>query len=237
MNWTDQFSLDAALRSAQKQRMSELAPMVGISLKHRQVLDAAERLFLVHGYGAVSMDQVARTAGVSKATLYAYFPSKDALFATIVGDKGIDNPLSPEMFPDVVPDLRAALETIGHRMLRFMLRERTLAIYRIALAESARFPELGLAFYQNGPDLMVERFSGWLAKLRDQRLIEAPDLVMATHQFMALMRCGVFLRRSLSVPPEASEAEIDATVRAAAGSWLRAFAPDTPAPDTPAPGA
>ena len=54
------------------------------SPKRRQIVDAAQALFLAHGYGAVSMDAVARTAGVSKATLYAYFDSKDQLFATIV---------------------------------------------------------------------------------------------------------------------------------------------------------
>ena len=201
-----------------------LAPAsIEVPLKRRQVTTAAEQLFLQHGYGAVSMDQVARTAGVSKATLYAYFPSKDALFATIVGDKGVDNPLSPEMFPADVTDLRVALEEIGQRTLRFMLRERTLAIYRIALAESARFPEMGLAFYANGPSCMIERFSGWLDILRRRGMIDCEDTTMATHQFMALMRSGVFLRRSLSVPPEASEAEIDATVKAAADSWLKAF--------------
>lgn len=192
--------------------------------KRLQIVRAAEALFLAQGYGTVSMDQVARTAGVSKATLYAYFPSKDALFATIVGDKGIDSPLGEEMFPTDVPDLRAALEAIGLRMLRFMLRDRTLAIYRIALAESARFPELGLAFFDNGPRRMTERFSQWLAELRAQGLVTADDLEMATHQFMALMRCGTFLRRSLSVPPAASEAEIASTVRAAADTWLKAYA-------------
>ena len=56
------------------------------SPKRQLVLDAAASLFMAHGYGAVSMDAVARAAGVSKATLYAYFSSKDQLFATIIGE-------------------------------------------------------------------------------------------------------------------------------------------------------
>jgi TetR/AcrR family transcriptional repressor of mexJK operon len=194
------------------------------SPKRRQVLLAAEELFLVLGYGAVSMDQVARKASVSKATLYAHFPSKDVLFAVIVADKGTDNVLGDDLFPRDVTDLRAALEAIGLRMLRFMLRDRTLAIYRIALAESARFPELGHAFHQNGPQRFCDRFCAWLAELRQFGLVDTPDPVVAANQFMALMRSGVFLRRSLSLPPEASEAEIMATVSAAATTWLRAYA-------------
>lgn len=192
--------------------------------KLRQISDAAEQLFLSLGYGAVSMDQVARTANVSKATLYAYFPSKDALFATIVRNKGVDNPLGEEMFPNHVPDLRAALEAIGLRMLRFMLRDRTLAIYRVALAESARFPELGATFYDNGPHAMFERFSRWLDHLRQLGLVQVGCSSIATEQFCALVRSGVFLRRSLVVPPTESDEEITATVTAAVDTWLKAFA-------------
>ena len=194
-----------------------------ISPKRRLVARAAEELFLALGYGAVSMDQVARRAGVSKATLYAYFPSKDALFANLMHERGMDGPLCDDLFPDEVTDLRAALETISERLLRFMLQERTLAIYRMALSEAVRFPELGQAFYQNGPQHMSERFIRWLEMLRGAGLVEAEDLTVATQQFMALMRSGVFLRRSLAVPPEASEQEIKATAKAAARAWLKAY--------------
>lgn len=197
--------------------------VAAISPKRRQVLQAAEQLFLAQGYGAVSMDQVARTANVSKATLYAYFPSKDALFATIVGEGGVERPLTEDLFPAEVTDLRAALDAIGLRTLRFMLRERTLSIYRIALAESARFPELGLAFYENGPRSMTDRFVRWLEPLAADGRINAPNLRVATEHFMALVRSGVFMRRSLAIPPEASEAEILSTVHAAVETWLKAY--------------
>ena len=198
-------------------------PPLELPSKRLQIAQAAEKLFLANGYGAVSMDQVSRTANVSKATLYAYFPSKDALFAAIMCDKGIDNPLGEDLFPTVVSDLRAALEAIGFRMLRFMLRERTLAIYRIAIAESVRFPELGRAFYENGPVGMISRFSDWLIMLEGAGLVEVNDRTMATHQFMALMRCGVFLRRSLAIAPVETEEEVEQAVRAAADTWLLAY--------------
>ena len=52
--------------------------------KAEAILDAASQLFREHGYGAVSMDQIAREAGVSKATVYAHFVSKDQLFAAMI---------------------------------------------------------------------------------------------------------------------------------------------------------
>jgi len=194
-----------------------------ISPKRRQILQAAEALFLAHGYGAVSMDAVARQAQVSKATLYAHFRSKDGLFASIVANKGDDSPVVESLFPDDVADLRAALLEIGGRLTRFLLRERTLSIVRIAIAESARFPELGPAFYANGPDQFRDRFRAWLETLAARGLVRTPDTLTATHQFMALLRSNMFLRATLDMRPRPTEDEIDATVNSAVETWLRAF--------------
>jgi TetR/AcrR family transcriptional repressor of mexJK operon len=194
------------------------------SPKRRQIAAAAEALFFAHGYGAVSMDAVARQAGVSKATLYAHFVSKDGLFASIVADKGQDNPVVESLFPDTVTDLRAALLEIGQRLLRFILRDRTLSILRIAIAESTRFPELGVALYANGPQKFCDRFRPWLDTLAAQGLVETPDTLTATHQFMALLRSDLFLRAGFGLPPPPSDEEIDATVTDAVETWLRAFA-------------
>ena len=202
------------------------------SPKRRQVLHAATELFLAQGYGAVSMDMVARAAAVSKATLYAYFASKDALFGTIVREFGLVTWLDDTLFPERVTDLRAALERLGGRMMRFLLQERTLGIYRIAVAESARFPELGRAFYDAGPGVCLARAAQWLARQQAAGLMRAGDAEVATHQLMSLLRAGVLLRATLALPPPPSDAEIDATVAAAVETWLRAYAPAAPEPAT-----
>ena len=52
--------------------------------KAETILAAAERAFLAGGFGAVTMDAIAREAGVSKATVYAHFTGKEELFGAIV---------------------------------------------------------------------------------------------------------------------------------------------------------
>ena len=200
-------------------------PRRDCSPKRRQIAQAAEALFLAHGYGAVSMDAVARQAGVSKATLYAHFASKDAAVRQHRRRQGRRQPGGRRRcFPTTVPDLRAALLAIGQRMLRFLLQRRTLAILRIAIAESARFPELGRAFYANGPQSFCDRFRAWLDELgapgpgahagpagRDR----------AVHGAAALGRVPAREPRRCRRRP--TEAEIDATVTGAVETWLRAF--------------
>ncbi|CAH2599319.1 TetR/AcrR family transcriptional regulator [Rhodovastum atsumiense] len=195
------------------------------SPKRQQIERAAEALFLAQGYGAVSMDQIARTAGVSKATLYAHFESKERLFASIVAERKRESAVEEALFPDEVSDLPAVLQAIGQRLLRFLLQPPTLAIYRVAIAESGRFPELGRALYEGGPQRFCQRFAAWLDMLATRGMVATADPLVAAHQFTALLRADVFLRASLAVPPLPDDAEIDTTVAAAVETWLRAFAP------------
>jgi TetR/AcrR family transcriptional regulator, mexJK operon transcriptional repressor len=196
-----------------------------VSPKRRQIVAAAEILFLAHGYGAVSMDAIAKAASVSKATLYAHFASKDALFAGIMAEKGSDNPIDDSLFEPAPADIAATLTRIGQSVLHFMLRERTLNIYRVVIAESGRFPELGEVFFTNGPQRFCDRFTGWLAEQASAGRLTAPDLDLAAQQFMALLRSGLFIRASLALKPAPTDTQIDATVVSAVSTFLKAFGP------------
>jgi TetR/AcrR family transcriptional repressor of mexJK operon len=197
----------------------------GTSPKRRQMLEAAAELFMAHGYGTVSMDAVARVAGVSKATLYAHFASKERLFATMVDEVSRRNTAGEEMFPDAVEDIAEVLRTIGGRGIRFLLQERTLAIYRMVLAECARFPELGAAFMANGPQSFRDRLAGWLAAQTAAGHLAAGDGQIASEHFLALIKSGVFMRATLGLPPAPDDAEIDFTVGAAVDTFMKAFGP------------
>lgn len=54
------------------------------SAKRRQIMDGARSAFLASGFDGASMNDIAREAGVSKGTLYAYFGSKEELFEAII---------------------------------------------------------------------------------------------------------------------------------------------------------
>jgi TetR/AcrR family transcriptional regulator, mexJK operon transcriptional repressor len=194
------------------------------SPKRQLVLDAAADLFMAQGYGAVSMDAIARGAGVSKATLYAYFSSKDQLFATIIGEACRSNIAVAAFLPDDAGDVRTTLIALAGRMLRFLLEERPLAIHRVVISESLRFPELGRAFYDNGPGAFRQAFGDWLAGQTALGQLAVPDAVLAAEQFMGLLRGGLYLRATLGLTPP-TEAEIDATVTSAVDAFVRAYAP------------
>ena len=197
------------------------------SPKRQAVIDAAGDLFIAQGYGAVSMDAIARAAGVSKATLYAHFASKDLLFATIINEACQHKMSLGDLLPEFCVDLTAALSGLGQRMLRFLLDAKALAIHRVVVAECVRFPELGRAFYANGPEFFRRVFGAWLVAQTAAGRLSVPDPDMAADQFIGMLRApGVFLRASLGLPPPPGDAEIDATVAAAVGVFLKAYAPE-----------
>ncbi len=193
------------------------------SPKRQQILRAAEDLFLAQGYGAVSMEAIARRAAVSKATLYAYFTGKDALFSCIVAERGRESLHDESLFPEEEIDLRAALLAIGLRLMRFLQRSRTLALQRVVIAERARFPELGQIVYRNGPARFVARMAPWVALLGRRGLLRPCLPEVATQHFLALVRGDLFLRGALGMTPAPTETEIAASVEAAVEVWLRAY--------------
>ena len=195
------------------------------SPKHRAIVDAATELFAARGYGAVSMDAIARAADVSKATLYAHFTSKDSLFAMIVKVACREHIMPGDELPDGgtadgAGDVQAALEAIGGRILRFFLLDRSLAIHRLVIAESARFPELARAFYDNGPAAGRDMLAAWMAR---RPALVVPDPDVAAEQFIGLLRTGLYLRATLGLASEPDEAAIDAAVTAAVGTFMRAY--------------
>jgi TetR/AcrR family transcriptional repressor of mexJK operon len=193
------------------------------SPKHQLVLEAATSLFMAHGYGAVSMDAIARVAGVSKATLYAHFSSKDQLFATIIGEACRQKIALGELLPADATDVRAALTAFGGRLLRFFLEDRALAIHRVVIGESTRFPELGRAFYDNGPAALLRTLGAWLAEQGDAGRLAMADPIMAAEQLVGMLRTSLFLRASVGLTAP-SDAEIDATVEAAVTTFVKAYA-------------
>src|SRR5437870_9385108 len=60
------------------------------SSKRRQILDGARKVFMDLGFDAASMNEIARSAGVSKGTLYVYFADKNRLFEAIIENEALE---------------------------------------------------------------------------------------------------------------------------------------------------
>ena len=71
-----------------------LPPFMAGDDKRSTILRAAHKLFLRDGFSATSMDAVTQEAGVSKATVYAHFDSKQRLFEALI-ELGSESAINP----------------------------------------------------------------------------------------------------------------------------------------------
>lgn len=116
-----------------------------------RILEAATTLFLSQGYGGTSIEAVARRARISKRTFYHRFEDKPALFGAVVHHI-IDRLRPPAGVPLIEgANLQEILERLAGLMLRGALAPQAIALHRLAVAESARFPTLARIVTQQGP--------------------------------------------------------------------------------------
>jgi len=162
--------------------------------KAAQVIGAARDAFLVQGYDAVSMDEVAKRAGVAKQTVYSYYPSKDALFLAVVERErqSLDEILEAQ--PITTPaEALAGLRESGLQLLEFLLSPSLRSLLGAIVAATHRFPSLGTSIYE-GVQRRQAQLASIIRKAVDANALKADDPRVAAEQFTALIRGELFLR-------------------------------------------
>lgn len=116
-----------------------------------QILEAAFRVFGSRGLHQATLDDVAQAAGITKGTIYLYFPSKAALFSAML--KARVNTLLPPMgSPDGRPmgSHRRELATLARHLYQFFQSPAFLVMYRTMVGEAAQMPRAAALLYREG---------------------------------------------------------------------------------------
>jgi len=167
LNQTEPYSLGVAELSSRAQA------------KRQQITDAARSLFLAQGFARTSMDAITAEAGVSKQTLYAYFPSKNELLLAIMEElqEALPRPRAVGSLTSRA-DLRAALVAFGEGLLQTLMRDDMLAVLRLTVGEMIHIPELRPTFVQALPLQLLGRTQHILEAAAANRVIrlDHPDI-------------------------------------------------------------
>jgi TetR/AcrR family transcriptional regulator, mexJK operon transcriptional repressor len=203
---------------------SEAAARKAEPSKSELVLAAAERCFLARGFGAVSMDAIAREAGVSKATVYAHFADKAALFGAVIArlNQRFGGFSADALDPAAA---EASLTTLARRLLELVLSPEAIALNRIIIAEVTRFPELGEAFWQAGPERTRAQIEAFLRRATAAGTLAVAEPRRAAEQFAALARGEIHLRQMLRPEGEVGPKAIAAAAASSVQVFLKAFGP------------
>lgn len=154
--------------------------------KKSEILGAARHIFLREGYPDCGMEVVAREAGVSTATLYAYFPSKAELF-TVVVDALLQDMAAPVRAAVAVRgDARTRLTAVVRAYAAFAARPATRAGFRMVTAERRRFPDLAERLVQTARDELGGAVIAVLEDLRRQGCLQFDKASWAAGQLMGM---------------------------------------------------
>jgi AcrR family transcriptional regulator len=121
--------------------------------KRAQIRAAARQLLLQHGFQGTTTDAIAAAASISKETLYRYYARKEDLFVDVLRSLTVERAVWVRLMerptePRSTRQLRALLHSAVQGLLETMLQAEYLAMLRLIVAESPRFPELGDGFRQ-----------------------------------------------------------------------------------------
>lgn len=152
--------------------------------RERRILDAALKVFSETGYSGATMDAVALEAGLSKPTLYQYFESKEALFsAMMLGQR--DHMLA--VFEHSDRSMVANLFEFSWNYADTVLRPDLLSLARLIIGEVQRFPEIGRAYQEVGPDRLLRGIMEYLESQRRAGRLVFDDPELAAQDLWGLI--------------------------------------------------
>lgn len=191
--------------------------------KRAAILDAAGRMFTLHGFEGASMDQIAAEAGVSKLTVYSHFGDKETLVGEAV--RMVCASLMPdELFvADPAAPLRAQLTDIARAFFALITSEGALAAHRMMMTpgSDARLRQM---FWQAGAERIQHAFSSFLDARMASGELDVPDQHRAAVQFFCLLKGDLHTRMACGLCPQPPRCDVDAHIDATVDMFLRAYA-------------
>ncbi|MBV2359207.1 TetR/AcrR family transcriptional regulator [Thalassococcus sp. CAU 1522] len=193
--------------------------------KFDQVLDGAREIFLRDGYEGASVDDIARAAGVSKATLYSYFPDKRLLFKEVASAQCQLQAEEAMTTLDLTQPPDRVLRQVARTFLGFIYSDMGQRIFRICVAEADRFPELGREFYQSGPMLMRNALVGYLTQAQARGEVRIDDMDLAADQFAELCKADLWPKLVFGLKQSFTDGEITRVVDGAVDTFMARYGP------------
>ncbi|MEO6608187.1 MAG: TetR/AcrR family transcriptional regulator [Aestuariivirga sp.] len=202
------------------ENIARLADETLDSVKRMQILDGARRCFLAQGFDGSSMNDIVKAAGVSKGTVYAYFPSKERLFEALVFHdrrRQAEEMMAIESQGRLIEDV---LTELGLRMVRLFTSPESISWVRTVVAIADKFPDVGRAFFEAGPAYSVKKVTQFLETKIADGTLRAVDPELAAMQFIELVGCCQIKPRLLGGRGVFKDRPMEETVNAAVDLFL-----------------
>jgi len=163
-----------------------IPPKIARGGSREAIVEAATRLFLKHGFGAVSMDELAEASGLSRRTLYNQFTSKEEIFREML--LRVSGQLEDAFPPGIETqgDVEEVLRLVARMILELSGQPQYLGFLRMVIADARQFPWIAEEFAAV-MDPQTERLARYLTHLTAIGILNCSNPMLAAHQFMGIL--------------------------------------------------
>jgi AcrR family transcriptional regulator len=182
------------------------------------ILRAAADEFFEHGYEATSIDAIIERIGGSKRNIYSEFGNKEGLFVALISERA-DYALMP-LGESEGRNLRETLLEFGRRFVTLSTSAAMLGVYRAAVSEAQRFPDLARIFYERGPGRGESRLAELLEAANRKGESQIADCASAASHFIGMLRDNFHLRMLLGLACAPDSKQVEKAVNSAVDIFL-----------------
>jgi TetR/AcrR family transcriptional regulator, mexJK operon transcriptional repressor len=191
--------------------------------KRAAILKAAQDLFPLKGYDAVSMDAIAQAASVSKLTLYSHFADKDALFVEAVG-AFCEQQLPHKAFElDPSLSVREALMIIAKGFLELTMDECAIQLFRMMAAQAGQNTKLAELFFTAGPSRTLAEMEQFLRQSHSEAKLCVKNPTKAAEHFFCMLKGVRHMRALMGVMPIPTAIERNEHASEVVDIFMRAY--------------
>jgi AcrR family transcriptional regulator len=194
--------------------------------RRQAILDAAAAVFAEWGYDRASMSDICARVGYSKATLYSYFGSKEALFLELVAETtqaALDATQAALAEPQT--SVAATLEHFARGYLAHSFSPQVAMLRRLLVAHAGR-PGFEARFHDLGTARGAAALARFLRTAMDAGHLREADHGRAALHLKALLEAEWSERYLLETPPALNPEQIERTATIGVATFMTAYAPE-----------
>lgn len=195
--------------------------------KRQTILEVAKATFGELGFERASMSEICARVGGSKATLYNYFPTKEALFLEVIfraSEADFENTLLSLQADGL--SLQDSLSQFGRSFLSLLYSADVMAMRRLLVSEAGR-NQIGPHFWDLGPRRGSQAIASFLHKAMQQGLLRTAPADIATNHLQALLESELIQRFFFQHLPPPDAQEIAQCTDRAVQTFMAAYGPSS----------
>jgi TetR/AcrR family transcriptional regulator of autoinduction and epiphytic fitness len=195
--------------------------------KRLALLDAAFAAFLELGYERTGLDEIARRAGVSAATLHKHFSRKADLFDAVIERTWEALTAEADALPATLERVKPAeaLIRFGRAHAALLGRDEIVQLFRAVIAEAPRFPELGQELYRRAKDPFRARINAYLEQATAKGALRVDNREVAVGQFLDMINGALFWPRLVAADRKRSAVDTEIIIKEAVKTFLARYGP------------